>query len=667
MDGVKMQKIQKIKELVKYLNELRDSYYNDSISKVSDPEYDKLFDELNDLEKETGFVLSNSPTVTVGYEVNSSLQKVEHSHPMLSLDKTKSTDDLVAFAGDKDTVLSLKMDGLTILLTYEDGELVRAETRGNGYQGELITANARVFENIPLKIDYAGTFEIEGEAIITYDDFDKINADLVEDEKYKNPRNLASGSVRQLDSSIAAKRHLKFIAWKVPTVETTMVEAFGVAEELGFTVVPYIYLEPGMKEPEKYIEKLKTIATQLGYPIDGLVCSFNDIRYGKSLGETGHHPRHFLAFKFADDVYETELLNIDWTMGKTGILTPTAVFKAVEIDGTNVERASIHNISIMKELSDGGVWYKGMKISVFKANLIIPQVSNVIWGIDEIENVADEERMSIPNKCPICGGETVVMRDNDTEFLVCNNLDCKGKLLGKLTHFCGRDAMNIDGLSEQTLNRFIELGWLTDFIDIYHLDQYKTKMMTLDKFGKKSVEKLIQSIEKSKDTTLERFLYALSIPLIGKTATKDIAKYCHGSFEEFTEHMALSRGKAFLEIDGFGDTMWEKLDDFWSENCAKVVKLVKNGIKVGGKSTPNERQILSGKTFVITGSLEHYKNRNDLVATIESNGGKVSGSISAKTNYLINNDKRSSSSKNKKAKELNIPIISEQDFINMIF
>jgi len=665
-----MNKIQKIKDLTAYLNRLRDKYYNESQSLVSDFEYDRLYDELEALEKETGFVMANSPTHSVGYEVKSELEKVEHSHPMLSLDKTKSVEKLKEFAGNKDCILSLKLDGLSVLLTYENGKLIQAETRGDGYTGELITSNAMVFDNIPLQIDYTGHFEIEGEAIITYADFEKINSKIQnENKKYKNPRNLASGSVRQLDSGVAAKRHLKFIAWKVPTFSNYMALDLNTAKEMGFDIVPfYMWYHTQDDEPvENLISNLKSKAEYMGYPIDGLVVSYNDVQYGLSLGMTGHHPRHSYAFKFSEDEEETELIDVEYTMGKTGILTPTAVFKPVELAGTTVGRASLHNLTVMDVLSDGKIWHKNMKVTVFKANEIIPQISSV--EIDETYPFK-EDYLLPPYACPICGSLTERVKENDSEFLLCSNPDCQGKLLGKLTHAVSRDAFNIDGLSEQTLDKFINLGWLTSIEDIYHLAKYKDRMIHLDGFGKKSVEKLLSSIEKSRETTLQRLLYSLSIPLIGKSASKAISKYCNGSYEVFTEHMALSRGKVFLEIDDFGEKMWEKLDEFWSKNCHLVTKMVKNELKVGDKTTPNESlissDILSGKTFVITGTLEKFKNRNELVAAIESRGGKVSGSVSAKTHYLINNDQQSSSSKNKNARKLNIPIISEEEFINMI-
>ena len=609
--------------------------------------------------------MANSPTHTVGYEVKSKLEKVKHSHPMLSLDKTKSVDDLKKFAGNKDCLLMCKMDGLTVLLTYENGELIQAETRGNGEEGEIITHNARVFENIPLHIDYTGHLEIEGEAIITYNDFVRINSKLPENEKYKNPRNLVSGSVRQLNSSIAAQRHIKFIVWKLPITEDTddgvypnfysIFHRFEVAEKLGFEIVPNINIKNWETHYDEYIDSLKYIAKGKGYPIDGLVMTYNDISYGESLGTTGHHPKHSLAYKFYDDIYPTKLLDVEFTMGKTGVLTPTAVFEPVEIDGTMVERASLHNISIMKSL---GIVSKYQEIGVYKANMIIPQIEYA----EKMDCVSVKESICIPGVCPVCGWNTERVKDNNTEILICTNPDCKGKLLGKLSHFVSKNTINIDGLSEQTLQKFIDLGWLNSFRDIYYLSEHKEEMYKLDGFGKKSVDKLLESIEKSRNTTLDRFIYGLCIPLIGRSASKEIAKFFKYDYEKFRTDGIVTH---YSQIDGFGDNMNQSLHDYLRENHMKISKLSDEFI-FETKSESSNNADLSNKTFVITGSLNHYKNRDELVNIIEQLGGKVSGSVSAKTNYLINNDTESNSSKNKKAKDLGIPIISEGEFVQMI-
>ena len=644
-----MDKIERLKELTEQLNHYRDSYYNNSESLISDKQYDDLFDELQSLEEETGITMSNSPTKTVGYEVKSKLEKVKHSHPMLSLDKTKLPDDLVKFSSGKDCILSLKLDGLTVLNTYEDGVLYQAETRGNGEEGEIITHNAKVFDNLPLNIPYDKKFEIEGEAIITQSDFEKINVN----GEYKNCRNLASGSVRQLDSNITKKRHVRFIVWKIPFGVTTYSYGFEVAAKWGFEVVPYVKYNSNPDNIAEKIDELKAIAKEKSYPIDGLVISYDNIEYGKALGMTGHHPRHSLAFKFYDEVYETELLDVEFTMGKTGVLTPTAVFNPVEIDGTMVERASLHNISIMKELE---LKY-GDTITVYKANQIIPQVED---NLDK--DVVDNNYILPPSICPICGADTEIIKDNDSEVLACTNPNCKGKLLGQLSHFVSKNAINIDGLSEQTLQKFIDLGWVRSFQDIMNLKDHAVEMAKLDGFGKKSVDKLIEAIENSRKTTLDRFIYSLSIPLIGRSASKDIAKFFDNDYEKFWKYGIVTH---YTQIDGFGEAMNNSLHQWLNQNHMTMEWLA-HEFEFITENNNSSGVDLSGKTFVITGSLNHYKNRDELVGMIESMDGKVSGSVSAKTSFLINNDTESGSSKNKKAKQLGIPIISEQDFINMI-
>lgn len=661
-----MDKVKRIKELTQKLNQYRDSYYNDSVSEISDHEYDELFDELKQLEEETNIVMANSPTHTVGYEVKSKLEKVKHSHPMLSLDKTKSVDDLKKFAGDKNCLLMCKMDGLTVLLTYENGELIQAETRGNGEEGEIITHNARVFENIPAHIDYTGHLEVEGEAIITYGDFEIINSKLLENEKYKNTRNLVSGSVRQLDSNIAAQRHIKFITWKVPNIEdkiksdNSILFRLNYIKDLGFDIVPFYSYTNCSSDKENInnmIISLQDRAKYLGYPIDGLVVTYDDISYGESLGTTGHHPKHSLAYKFYDDIYPTRLLDVEFTMGKTGVLTPTAVFEPVEIDGTMVERASLHNISIMKSL---GIVSKYQEIGVYKANMIIPQIEYA----EKMNCVSVKESICIPGVCPVCGWNTERLKDNDTEILVCTNPNCKGKLLGKLSHFVSKNAINIDGLSEQTLQKFIDLGWLNSFREIYYLSEHKEEMYKLDGFGKKSVDKLLESIEKSRNTTLDRFIYGLCIPLIGRTASKVIAKEFNNKAEEFYDIWCHSYD--FTKLDDFGDAMNNSMKAFIRDNYRWIAEFIGEFNFRESDTNGNVKQVLEGKTFVITGSLKAYKNREELVSVIERNGGKVSGSVSAKTSYLINNDVASTSGKNKKAHDLEIPIISEGEFIQMI-
>ena len=650
-----MDKIKRLKELTEQLNHYRDSYYNDSESLISDKQYHNLFDELQTLEEETGIVMSNSPTKTVGYEVKSKLEKVKHSHPMLSLDKTKSTEDLIKFSNGRDCIISLKLDGLTVLNTYDNGVLCQSETRGNGEEGEIITHNAKVFDNLPLNIPFDRKFEIEGEAIITQSDFEKINTN----GEYKNCRNLASGSVRQLDSNITKDRHVRFIAWKIPFGVTTYSKGFEIAAQYGFEVVPYVKYNSKYDDIEKAIEVLKSIAKEKSLPIDGLVVTYDNIEYGKSLGMTGHHPKHSLAYKFYDDIYPTELLDVEFTMGKTGVLTPTAVFMPVEIDGTVVERASLHNISIMKEL---GITHKGQIVNVFKANQVIPQIDSV----EPIDSDDELDVIEIPTKCPICGSATEIVKDNESEVLICTNPDCRGKLLGQLSHFVSKNAINIDGLSEQTLQKLMDLGWIKSFPDIYHLFNHKEEMYKLDGFGKKSVDKLLDNIQKSRNTELSRFIYALSIPLIGRTASKEIAKACYDDITIFIGMIKSNQlYKLVNDIDGFGDTMLRSLCDYVKLHMSGIEALSEEFI-FAKRECNSSKSDLSGKTFVITGSLSHYKNRDELISVIESLGGKISGSVSSKTSFLINNDTESNSSKNRKAKELGIPIISESNFLNMI-
>ena len=655
-----MDKIKRIQELVKQLNEYRDSYYNEARPVVSDAAYDKLFDELSELEKETGVVYANSPTQTVGYVVKSELEKVKHSHPMLSLDKTKSVDDLVKFAREKDCILSLKMDGLTCLLTYENGELVQAETRGDGEVGELITHNAKVFDNIPLTIDYKGHFEIEGEAIITYDDFNKINEFLSDDKKYKNPRNLASGSVRQLDSKTAAKRHIKFIAWKVPTevpegiCSNSFLHRLMCARDFGFEIISFLAYSSSDKEhlPEM-IESLKTKAHNYGYPIDGLVMTYNDIQYGESLGMTGHHPKHSIAFKFYDEEVETVLKNIEWSMGKIGSLTPVAIFDPVEIDGTMVERASLHNVSILTKLD----LQIGDTITVYKANQIIPQVK---------ENLSAKNRESayirIPSQCPVCESSTQIVKENDSEVLMCTNPHCKGKLLGRVSHFVSKKGMDISGLSEETIKKFIELGWITEITDVYNLEQHYDRLSTMSGFGKKSVDKLRKSIENSKTVRLDKFITSLSIPGIGTSQSKELA----AAFSTWNEFRDASVGfYNFTQLDGFGDVLNNNIHSWFTDMCDIADKLASFMTFETGVNQ-NTDDSLNSKSFVVTGKVFRFKNRDEVKAEIEKRGGKVTGSVTKSTYALINNDIESNSSKNKKAKELGVQIINEEQLIEML-
>lgn len=648
-----MNKIKRIQELVKQLNEYRDAYYNEARSDVSDAEYDRLFDELSELENETGVVYTNSPTQTVGYEVKSELEKVEHSHPMLSLDKTKSVGDLVKFAGDKDCILSLKMDGLTCLLTYENGELVQAETRGDGEIGELITHNARVFDNIPLSIDYKGHFEIEGEAIITYDDFNKINKFLPEDKKYKNLRNLASGSVRQLDSKIAAQRHIKFIAWKVPTdiASSSFINRLQYAVELGFDTVPLLPIRGNCNAEfiNIVVEQLRKRAKEKSFPIDGLVATYNDITYGESLGTTGHHPKHSIAFKFAEDSAETVLREIEWSMGKTGSLTPVAIFDSVDLAGTSVSRASLHNISIMKELNIS----IGSTVTVVKKNEIIPQI---------IYCDANAVDVDIPTTCPVCSGETQIVKENDSEVLMCTNPHCKGKLLGRVSHFVSKKGMDISGLSEETIKKLIELGWIAEITDIYNLDQYYDRLSTMSGFGKKSVDKLRKSIENSKTVRLDKFIASLSIPGIGTSQSKELVK-AFGAWDKFRD--ASVGCYNFTQLDGFGDVLNNNIHS-WFEDMSNIADYLASLMTFESEDNSKTNNSLNGKSFVVTGKVYKFKNRDEVKEAIEKFGGKVTGSVTKSTFALINNDIESNSSKNKKAKELGVQIINEEQLIEML-
>lgn len=572
---------------------------------------------------------------------------------MLSLDKTKSVDDLVKFAGDKDCILSLKMDGLTCLLTYENGELVQGETRGDGEIGELITHNARAFDNIPLTIDYKGHFEIEGEAIITYEDFDKINKSLPDDKKYKNPRNLASGSVRQLDSKIAAQRHIKFIAWKVPTdiASSSFINRLQYASNLGFDTVPFLPIRGNCNAEfiDIVVEQLRKRAKEKSFPIDGLVATYNDITYGESLGTTGHHPKHSIAFKFAEDSAETVLREIEWSMGKTGSLTPVAIFDSVDLAGTSVSRASLHNISIMKELNIS----IGSTVTVVKKNEIIPQI---------IYCDANAVDVDIPTTCPVCSGETQIVKENDSEVLMCTNPHCKGKLLGRVSHFVSKKGMDISGLSEETIKKLIELGWIAEITDIYNLDQYYDRLSTMSGFGKKSVDKLRKSIENSKTVRLDKFIASLSIPGIGTSQSKELVK-AFGAWDKFRD--ASVGCYNFTQLDGFGDVLNNNIHS-WFEDMSNIADYLVSLMTFESEDNSKTNNSLNGKSFVVTGKVYKFKNRDEVKEAIEKFGGKVTGSVTKSTFALINNDIESNSSKNKKAKELGVQIINEEQLIEML-
>lgn len=642
--------------LVSILNEASDYYYNTGNPIMTDEQFDARLNDLKQLEEETGFVLANSPTQNVGYKVLTELKEVSHNHPMLSLEKCHTVDELIKFANNKELVASIKLDGLTVSLAYENGVLVSAETRGNGYVGSDITEHIKQFKNVPLKISKKESYVIDGEAIITDEDFAEVN----KNGEYKNSRNLASGTLAVLDTSLVAKRKLRFFAWDVINGGgNSLRDNLNEAKELGFDVVPYwtvVNLES--KKLQGTIDYIFDYASEEGLPTDGIVFKFNDIEYGKSLGATSHHFRNGIAYKAKNEEVETKLRDIDWTLGKTGVITPTAIFDAVEIYGTTVERASLHNISIMKELL-GDEPYIGQSIVVTKSNMIIPQIVRADKSRSEDKDLI----LNIPTMCPVCCSETNVKKDNNSEVLMCTGDNCMGKLLGKLTHFVSKNAMNIDGLSEQTLEKFISRGWLTRFEDIYNLDVERDQMVKLEGFGEKSVMNLLSSINKSTNTTLDRFIYALSIPLIGRSASKTISKYFNGDFDRFCKECCLNKFD-FTVLDDFGEAMNDSINDYIEKNVVMIGNLAKEmNFETYIESVSNT---LEGKVFCITGSLVHFANRDEAKEKIESCGGKVSGSVSAKTSYLVNNDTESTSGKNKKAKELNIHIISEEELIKML-
>lgn len=654
-----MNKIKRIKELVDLLNKASIAYYKYSNPIMSDKKFDSLYDELDSLEKETGIILNNSPTQTINDEILPELKKVTHTRPMLSSNKTKDIAEIKKFVSKSPCVMSWKEDGLTIVVRYKDGKFVQAITRGQGgLIGEDVTHTMRMCSDIPMMLPYSTDLQVRGECLISYKEFNRINENLI--EPYKNPRNLASGTVRQLDSSIAKKRKLSYKAFELDQNEyykdktmweqiMTVEESFKYLEECGFNVVEHILVNKD--NVEQMIESFNP--QNYEFPVDGLIFKYNDVFYGKSLGETSKFPLDMIALKWKDEVVETKLKYIDWTMGKFGTLTPIAVFMPIEIDGTTVEKASLHNISVMKSL---GIKAKGQTVYVLKSNMIIPQ-------IDSADDIDIKENL-IPETCPICNQPTQIIKENDGEVLICTNPNCKGKLLGKLSYAVSKKGFDIDGLSEATLQKFIDRGWLQCVEDIYHLPLYKDKISRMEGFGEKSTRKLMENIEKSKDITLDKFISALSIPLIGITASKDIAKFCNYDIEKFKLIMGKSSYK-FTKIEGFGDKMARSLFDWWSDNVEEFLELERH---FRFKKIENNINVdkLKGQNFVITGKLHHFTNRDALKEKIESLGGKVVGSISSNTSFLINNDVNSTSSKNNKAKKLNIPIVSEDDFIKMI-
>ena len=651
------ERIEKMKMLIEELNNASIAYYT-STPIMSDYDWDKKYEELQMLENQENIIFPNSPTQNVGYTVSDKLNEVKLDHLMLSLDKTKSINDLKQFAGNKQCIVSVKCDGLSTTLKYIHGELVSAVTRGNGYEGTDVLQNVLTIKNIPKKIPYDDELIIDGETIIGWDTFNKINSKIKPpDEKYKHPRNLVSGSLRLLDSKEAAQRNMQFIAWRViKGFEHKFVyEDLQSAKVCGFEVVPMLVYSNSDKDSlQGILEKIKDLADANNIPYDGAVMAYDDYDYGESLGKTDKFFRHSISYKYEDQLYETVLKDIKWNTSKTGLINPVAIFEPIDLDGAITTRATLHNISYIKKLSLG----IGDRIRVYRSNKVIPKVHD---SIDKSNN------FTIPEKCPICGGETKIVKENDSEVLMCMNDDCQGKLLGKLVYAVSRNALNIDGLSEATLEKFISLGWLNSIKSIYHLSDYKGKMYSLEGFGKKSVDKLLESIDKSRETTLNRFIYSLSIPLIGKSASKDIAKHFKYNFDEFYHCFICGYGYFWnLKVDGIGVVASNNIQKFAVTYADKVFELSKEfAFKIPGESNHNQN-ILQGKTFVITGSLEKYSNRDELKSVIESYSGKVSGSVSAKTFALINNDIESSSSKNKKAKSLGVQIINEEQFMQLL-
>lgn len=646
-------KNERMKELVSLLNKASRAYYQEAQEIMSNYEYDRLYDELKELEDELGITLSNSPTVNVGYEVVSELPKERHESPMLSLDKTKEVEELKNFVGDQKVLMSWKMDGLTVVLTYRDGKLYKAVTRGNGEVGEVITNNAKVFKNVPVQIAYQGELILRGEAVIGYKDFEKINQEIEDvDARYKNPRNLCSGSVRQLNNQITAKRNVMFYAF-------TLVQADGVdfqnsracqmewLKSQGFTTVEYYMVTRDTVEDE--VAKFSSKISENDFPSDGLVLTYDDIAYGRSLGRTAKFPRDSFAFKWQDEIRETVLREIEWSPSRTGLINPVAIFDPVELEGTTVSRASVHNISIMEELELG----IGDRIEVYKANMIIPQIA---------ENLTRSGVKDIPCKCPVCQGETKIRQVGNAKALYCMNPECQAKHVKSFALFVSRDALNIEGLSEATLEKFISRGYIHTFADIFHLDQYKEKIQKMEGFGEKSYKKLTESIEKARTTTLPRVIYSLGIAGIGLANAKVICR----ELKYDVESLLKVSEEELNEIQGVGEVLAKAFVGYFAD--AKHVenfRRILNELTIP-EETVTKQQIFEGVNFVITGSVKHFANRGEVKELIESLGGKVTGSVTSKTNYLINNDVTSTSSKNKKANELGIPIISEETFLELV-
>ena len=648
-------KLHQIKELVNKLNFAGKAYYQEDKEIMSNYEYDALYDQLVELEKETGIVLSNSPTRNVGYEVLSELPKVRHDAPMLSLDKTKDVLALKSWLGNQKGLLSWKLDGLTVVLTYQNGKLEKAVTRGNGEIGEVITNNAKVFKNVPVAISYTGDLVLRGEAVIKYSDFEKINNEIDDvDAKYKNPRNLCSGSVRQLNNEITAKRNVHFFAFGLVSTSgdvdfnNSRLKQLQWLTSLGFdTVESKLVTGDNIEETVEWFSKE---IVNNDFPSDGLVLIYDDIDYGRSLGRTAKFPRDSIAFKWMDEIRETTLKEIEWSASRTGLINPIAVFEPVELEGTTVSRASIHNISIMESLELG----VGDTIQVYKANMIIPQIS---------ENLTRSGNMDIPENCPVCGQPTKIHNENDVKTLYCENPDCLAKKIKSFTHFVSRDAMNIEGLSEATIEKLIAKGLIHELADLFYVEKYKDVITQMEGFGEKSYQNLVKSIENARHVSSAKFLYSLGILNVGLSNAKLISKEFNHDFDRIRK----ATKEELMCIPGIGDVIADSFIEFFQDE--RIQNIVDDLLKVvifEKQETSNESQIFAGKTFVITGSVEHFANRNEVKEVIEQKGGKVTGTVTGKTDYLINNDILSNSSKNKKAKELGIPIITEEEFVKMI-
>ncbi len=650
-----MSDLNRMKELVATLDHAAKVYYQGQDEVMSNYEYDKLYDELVKLEKTTGIVMANSPTVNVGYETLSELPKEAHVAPMLSLEKTKETDELARWLGDKKGLLSLKLDGLSVILTYENGVLTKALTRGNGEVGEVITNNAKTFKNVPAKIAYDGRLIVRGEALIKYSDFEVLNQSFSDiQEKYKNPRNLCSGTVRQLNNQITAERNVNFFVYNEIVIEgekdryDSKEETLKWLDQLGFDVVPYKVVEE--KDVRKAVEAFSMdISAGLDLPSDGLVLTYDEVAYSRSLGRTAKFPRDSIAFKWQDELAETTLLDVEWSASRTGLINPIAIFEPVELEGTTVSRASVHNISILKELKLG----LGDRITVYKANMIIPQIQ---------DNLTESDTLQLPEKCPVCQEKTVRINENGSEFLCCNNPKCYAKKIKLFSHFVSRDALNIDGLSEATLEKFINCGWLQKLSDLFSLSQYQEKIEQMEGFGARSYQNLMEAIEQARQVSLERVVYSLGIKGFGLSMAKLVCR----QFPRPLSQMNELTQEDLISIEGIGSKLAESFVEYFADD--ENIKLIKSLEDILEISMPEQQQAtqITGMTFVITGSLSHFANRGECKERIEQAGGKVSGSVSKNTNYLVNNDISSNSSKNKKAKELGIPIITEDELLKML-